>query len=278
VEILNPFSYKEFADDKLIVLDIRARDSAGRCLNIEMQVSIFAGLLQRLVYYASAMYVDQLKSGGTYADLRSAISICLLDKILFPDDATAHHRFRLVDPEHGMGIPDSIEVHTVELTKYNLQEATISVAPEIEQWAFFFLYADQYEPKRLRELLPGVEFQQAISVVEAIAGKTEDRMMYDQRLKAQRDYQWGLDSARQKGWEEGMEKGREEGMEKGREEGMEKGREKGREEGAAIGKIQILQEILGEASSSTASLRERTIGELSTMLADLQQRLRSRDS
>ena len=270
VEILNPFNYKEFADDKLIVLDIRARDSAGRWLHIEMQVTIFAGLLQRLVYYACTMYVDQLKSGGSYADLRSAISICLLDKKLFPDDATAHHRFRLVDTDHGMEIPDSIEVHTVELTKYNLEEATISVAPEIEQWAFFFLYADRYEPERLCELLPGIEFQQAISVVEAIAEKTEDRMMYDQRLKAQLDYQWGLSSARQKGWDEGMEKGR--------EEGMEEGREQGREQGAAIGKIQILQELLGDESSSTASLRERTIGELSTMLADLQQRLRWRDS
>jgi flagellar biosynthesis/type III secretory pathway protein FliH len=79
-------------------------------------------------------------------------------------------------------------------------------------------------------------------------------MMYDQRLKAQLDYQWGLNSARQEG------------------------REEGREEGAVIGKIQILQELLGEASSSTTSLQERTIGELSTMLADLQQRLRSRDS
>jgi hypothetical protein len=39
------------------------------------------------------------------------------------------------------------------------------------------LFADRYEPERLRELLPGVEFQQAISVVETIAAKTEDRMM-----------------------------------------------------------------------------------------------------
>ena len=141
----------------------------------------------------------------------------------------------------------------MELTKYNLKEETISGASEIEQWAFFLLFADRYEAQRLRELLPGIEFQQAISVVEAIAEKTEDRMIYDQRLKAQRDYQWGLDSARQEG------------------------REEGREEGAVMGKIQLLQELLGEASSSTASLRERTMGELSTMLADLQQRLRSRE-
>jgi hypothetical protein len=48
------------------------------------------------------------------------------------------------------------------------------------------LFPDRYEPERLRELLSVVECQQAISVVEAMAAKTEDRMMYDQRLKAQR--------------------------------------------------------------------------------------------
>jgi predicted transposase/invertase (TIGR01784 family) len=258
VEILNPFSYQEFADDKLIVLDIRARDSADRWLNIEMQVTIFAGLLQRLVYYAGTMYVGQLAPGQNYSDLQSAISICLLTKKLFRDDTVPHHRFRLADPEHGREISETIEVHTVELAKYNLQEATVSSAPEIEQWAFFFLYADRYEPERLRELLPGIEFQQAISVVEAISAKTEDRMMYDQRLKAQRDYQWGLDSARK--------------------EGMEKGREEGRKEGELLGKIRILQELLGEEPSSSESLDERKIGELSEILADLQQRLRSRES
>jgi len=191
-----------------------------------------------------------VSGGQNYADLRPAISICLLNKILFRDASAPHHRFRLADTEHELEISDSIEVHTVELMKYNLSETTISEASAIEQWAFFFLFADRYEPKRLRELLPGVEFQQAIAVIEAIAAKTEDRLMYDQREKAQRDYQWGLDSARQEGWEGGE----------------------------LAGKIQILQQLLGEESSSTESLRERTIGELSQILADLQQRLRFRDA
>jgi hypothetical protein len=76
-----------------------------------------------------------------------------------------------------MEISDSIEVHTVELTKYNLSEGTISEATAIEQWAFFFLFADRYEPERLRQLLPGVEFQRAITAIEAIAAKTEDRFV-----------------------------------------------------------------------------------------------------
>jgi flagellar biosynthesis/type III secretory pathway protein FliH len=197
-------------------------------------------------------------------------SICLLDKKLFREDAIPHHRFRMADPEHGMEVSDSIEVHTVELAKYNLQEETIRSAPAIEQWAFFFLFADRYEPERLRQVLPGIEFHQAISVVEAIAAKTEDRMMYDQRLKAQRDYRWGLDSAR----EEGRQEGRQEGWQEGREEG----REEGWQHGELAGKIQILQQLLGEEPSSTEGLRKRTISELATLLADLQQRLRSRES
>lgn len=60
------------------MLDIRARDSEGRWFNVEMQVTVFGGLLQRLVYYACSLYVDQLQSGQNDADLRPAISICLL--------------------------------------------------------------------------------------------------------------------------------------------------------------------------------------------------------
>lgn len=71
----------------------------------------------------------------------------------------------------------------------------------IEQWGFFLLYADQYDAEQLRNLLPGVEFQQAISVIEAIAERTEDRMMYDQREKAQRDWEWMIQGTLQEGRE-----------------------------------------------------------------------------
>jgi predicted transposase/invertase (TIGR01784 family) len=297
VEILNPFSYQEFQNDKLIVLDIRARDAAGRWLNIEMQVSVYPGLLQRLAYYACALYVDQLQLGQHYTRLRPAISISLLNQVLFSDTPAAHHRFRLVDPEHRRQLPESIEVHTVELTKYNLEEATISTAPAIGQWAFFFLRADRYEPARLRELLPGEPFQRAITALETIAAKTEDRQMYDQREKAQRDYQWALDSVREEGWEkgreEGLERGREEGLERGREEGLERGREEGLERGLELGRdqglelgrreglvgtIQLLRQLMSEEEGSTSDLRQRSLEELTALQTELQQRLRRREN
>lgn len=136
VEILNPFSYQEFSESKLIVLDVRCRDSAGWWLNVEMQVSVSAGLLQRLVYYACSLYVDQLSKGGNYALAAPSISICLLNRVLFRETPQAHHRFELLDRESGRGLPNAIEVHSVELTKYNLDEQTIAQADRLQQWAF----------------------------------------------------------------------------------------------------------------------------------------------
>lgn len=65
-------------------------------LIVEMQVSIIRGLLERMVYYASSMYVEQLSAGDNYAMLRPAISICLLTRRIF-DSHQPHHRFQMVD-------------------------------------------------------------------------------------------------------------------------------------------------------------------------------------
>lgn len=254
VEILNPFNYQEFAESKLIVLDIRCRDSAGLWLNVEMQVSVYRGLLERLVYYACSMYVDQLESGDGYAQATSSISICLLEPPLFGDTDQAHHRFQMIDADSGRRLKKGIEVHTVELSKFHLSEATITSASKLHQWVFLLRYAQDYDAARLRELLPGIEFDQAIETIATISSKSEDRQMYDQREKALRDYEWGLSSARQEGRQEGLEKGK------------------------LTGNIQLLQQLLGEPVAEDRELLDRTPEELETQLALLQQRLRDRQA
>ena len=254
VEVLNPFSYQEFSESKLIVLDVRCRDDAGRWLNVEMQVSVYAGLIERLVYYACSMYRDQLTLGSNYALAAPAISICLLNRVLFAGSDQAHHRFQMVDRQSGREITNAIEVHTVELMKYSLDEQTISRASKLHQWAFLLLYAQNYDSDSLRQLLPGLEFETAISTIEVISAKTEDKQMYDQREKAQRDYEWAISGAR------------------------EEGREEGREAGKLAGKIQILQELLGEPSTADDELNSKDFTALTTQLASLQQRVRDRQA
>lgn len=274
VEILNPFSYQEFSESKQIVLDVRCRDSDGRWLNVEMQVSVYAGLIERLVYYACSMYVDQLSKGGNYALAAPSISICLLSRVLFQETSQPHHRFQMLDRQSGRELSKAIEVHTVELTKYNLDEQTISTASKLEQWVFLLLYAQDYDADTLRRLLPGLEFEKAISTIETISAKTKDKQMYDQREKAQRDYEWAISGAREQGREEGREQGREEG----REEGREQGREQGIEHGMIVGQIQTLHELLGDTPTATAKLTELSPDALKAQLSALQQRLRDRQA
>ena len=53
-------------------------------------------------------------------------------------------------------------------------------------------------------------------------------------------------------------------------------REEGREEGSVVGKIQLLQQLLGDEEVSTPALLQRGSDELSKLLSELQTRLRSR--
>ena len=270
VEILNPFSYQEFHDNKLIVLDVRCRDSSGRWLNVEMQVSAYAGLIERLVYYACSMYVDQLASGCNYALAEPAISICLLSHRLYPDSLQAHHRFQMVDVASGKSIQNAIEVHTVELTKFPLDATKIREASKIEQWAFLLLKAQDYEADQLEELLPGIDFKAAIDTIQVISAKTEDKNMYDQREKAQRDYEWAISGARAEGREEGREEGHEEGRKEGEQLGLAKGE--------LIGKLRMLEELLGDEPTTKAELLALSPNALTTRLTELQQRLRDRQA
>ncbi len=178
VKLANPFSYKDFESQKEIILDIRARDSHGRWLNVEMQVVAYPGLLERLVYYVCKMFVDQMSTGEKYVKLRPAISICLVDKIVFSDTIQAHHRFEMIDREGGRKLENSVEVHLIELTKYNVDEASLGTADELSKWVFFLRNAQEYSADKLRELLPRPEFQEAIQTIESIAQKLRiDRCM-----------------------------------------------------------------------------------------------------
>ncbi len=159
---------------------------------------------------------------------------------------------------------DTVEVHPVELTKYNLEAASISQVSPIEQWAFFLLCADCYETDELRKLLPGSDFQEAISATESIREKTKDRMMYDQREKAQGDYLWAIEGARQEARKQGLKPG------------LQPSLKPGRKEGVLIGKIELLRQQLGEEPGSEADLENCSLEERTSLLADLQDRLRMR--
>jgi predicted transposase/invertase (TIGR01784 family) len=50
IELLNPLNLQEAFDDKLSILDIKARDQSGRLFNVEMQMLAQAYYAKRVVY------------------------------------------------------------------------------------------------------------------------------------------------------------------------------------------------------------------------------------
>ena len=125
------------------------------------------------------------------------------------------------------------------------------------RWVYWLCHAQEYEAARLRTLLPQEGFQQATQAIETIALKTEDKTMYDTRIKAERDRLASLEWAMEKG----LEKGREEGLEKGLITGF-------------IGRIQLCQSLLGRPETPSAELQVRSLEALQELAgqADLRNR------
>src|SRR5882724_5459466 len=68
IELLNPFNPKEALDDKLSILDIKARDQSGRQFNVEMQMLAFRFYEKRILYYGCKLHQQQLHEGQEYLE------------------------------------------------------------------------------------------------------------------------------------------------------------------------------------------------------------------
>ena len=255
VTIENPYNLQDFQNDKLSILDIRAVDQRGAIYDVEMQLSTHSGLVKRIVFYGCEVYAGQLKAGDDYSVLKPVYSICLLEGQLWDDSPKVHHAFRLEDRDSGRLLEETLEIHTLELGWYNLQESELETASLLDRWLYWLLHAHQYDAQTLGSLFSQPEFQKATDSIDRIAKKTEDKAMYDTREKAIRDQQWILNAARREGREEGEIKGREEGE---------------------IKLIQTLQEILGGTVSDAAVFQGRSLEQLRAMTEELRKKIQRR--
>ena len=267
VTIVNPFNLQDFKDDKLSVLDVKAVDRDGAIYNVEMQIAVLPGLIQRLVFYGCEIYADQLRSSDDYTELRPAYTICLIEGQLWQDNHNVHHAFKFTDIQSGRVLDESLQIHTLELGKYNLQETDLATASRMECWLYWFMHAHEYEPEELLKLFPDAAFQQASQALTHIKEKTEDKVMYDSREKARLDREWQLSSSFLAGKEEG------------KEEGKIEGKIEGKTEGEIIGKIELirtLQAILDLPLSPDAELQSLTLAELIEQVDELRQKIQQR--
>ncbi len=251
VTIENPYNLRDFQDDKLSILDIKAVDQAGAIYDIEMQLTIFQGLVERIVFYGCEIYAGQLAAGDDYLRLRPVFSICLIDGILWKDAGKVHHSFRLTDKASGRTLDGTLEIHTLELGRYNLQESDLATASMLDCWLYWLLHAHEYEPDELMKLLPQKPIQQATQTITQISLISEDKTMYDAREKAIRDQQWALNAS----FLEGASKGKLE---------------------EKIAHIQILQSIMQVPVTAESELLAMSLEQLDTLTTELQRQIANR--
>ena len=213
---------------------------------------------QRLTYYVSALYADQLSEGQRYSRLRPAISICVLSQAMFTAPPALHLDFRLREASTNLALTDDLQIHLLQLNHLQVTAENVYDATPAEHWAYFLQNADKFTPAEIRRLFPDQEFSEAAGVLEMISKTPEQLMAYNTRLKFQRD-----EAAR---------------MEQAKLEGEARGEARGREIGVEIGRISLLQELLGKPVWTAEEFAAFDAVQLNAIADQLQQQLRARNS
>jgi predicted transposase/invertase (TIGR01784 family) len=151
VELLNPFNPKETVDDKLSILDIKARDQSGRLFNVEMQMLAFPNYDKRILHYACKLHQQQLQEGQDYLELKPTISISFLNHLWFTDVSDYHLRFRLLEERHLFPLTQDLQFHVLELPKFVKSAEELSSGLDI--WLYFLRHAENMD----RDALPAAE-------------------------------------------------------------------------------------------------------------------------
>lgn len=198
VVLLNPYNAKEYREDKLLILDIKAKDERGQYYNIEMQIANEIHYNQRALYYWSKLYAGQLKEGGIYNDLRKTISINVLNFNHFSREEGYHHIFHLLHAKSHRRYFEDLELHFIELEKSDKDLAHVKTA--LDRWAIFLTKVDDYRNNNIPpELQADPTVAKAIETLEHLYLDDQERMLYEDQLKCWRDQASAVDQARKKG-------------------------------------------------------------------------------
>ena len=176
VEILNPYNEREFLDDKLSIVDVKARDDVGRLYQIEIQILVHADLPARMLYAWADLYSQQLHSGQDYRELRPTYALWLLGDDLLRDDPAYAHRYRLRD-ERGRTLLEHGGISLFELSKF----ATSAVETKEQRWLKFFKDGERLDADQLPDWMQTTEMRQAMNTVKQFSEKDRAYDAYQAR-------------------------------------------------------------------------------------------------
>lgn len=236
--LLNPYNPVNFRDQKLSILDIKARGVNGQRFNIEVQITDEADYDKRALYYWGKLYTEQLQTGDEYAKLSKAIGIHILNFMSIPDTDKYHNVFHITERDDGFRFFRDLELHTIELKKFTnnqndqLHDLISKIRTSLDIWTAFLTRHDLLQTEPLPAPLDNRELKKALDILGVMNFSSDEREAYENHLKWMRIEASTLNKYAAKGHEAGMQ------------QGLSQGRAEGRAEGAAATKLELAKKML----------------------------------
>ena len=185
---------KDTEDGKYGILDVRVRMKNGSQMDLEMQVAPFEFWNNRVIFYLSKMYAEQVKEGDKYKNLKPCIQVSILNFNLFHEDRTCFREIAFCDLTTKQKYTDLLEIYVLELKKLPLEQKE---EPLIIKW-MRFLAAESREDF---EKMAGEDnyINEAYEVLQKLSADERKRLEYEARQKAIRDYDSQMSSSREEG-------------------------------------------------------------------------------
>ncbi|MBO4816234.1 MAG: Rpn family recombination-promoting nuclease/putative transposase [Clostridia bacterium] len=135
----NPITEKDLLDDKVGILDIKAKLNDGNVnCDIEMQVVDQKDIEKRILFYWSKMYIQTLKVGEDYENLKRCIVILItdydLDKLKeIPEYVT---KWKIREEKYSkLVLTNDLELYIISLEK--AKNSTKNKKEELYNWLKF---------------------------------------------------------------------------------------------------------------------------------------------
>ena len=215
----NPITPKDLKDDKIGILDIKAKLNNSINCNIEMQMVDQSNIEKRILFYWSKMYTSSIKSGLDYDKLEKGILILFTDYNIenFKSLNKYITKWKIREEENPKIIlTDVLEIYIIELSKFNIDVNNNSKNNNsLNMWLNFI-----NSPKAVLNM-ENKAVKQARAVLENISQNEHERYLAELREKHIMDQKAIRDAGFIKGKKEGFSQSKLEIAKKMKDENIE---------------------------------------------------------
>ena len=185
---------RETLNDKLEVLDVKAKLSNGEIINIEMQARSLEDMRNRVVYYKSNMITEQIGKGDDYWALMPVKAIIITDFDFIPESEKCHTIFQTLEKEEHFCFNDLEEIHVLNLKKISkLKEE------DLHDWLYFI--SSEKKEQFMQVAQKSYVLAKAVDALSEVSADDYNRMLYEARLKEWRDNRSRIRGAEVRGME-----------------------------------------------------------------------------